>query len=62
MNKKDVLKLALFDITLLLLLVEHLVLKLEVAFPILIIWTIITLVANIVILKDYAITITCEEV
>ena len=56
MNKKDFLKLILCDIVMILLLVEYWA-GLELALPILCVWTIISLIVHIVILKDYAIMI-----
>ena len=62
MNKRDVMKLLVLNITHLGLIIESLVFKLDVAFPLLMIWTVISLVAHICILKDYAIKVSYEEV
>lgn len=62
MNKRDVIKLLVLNITQVGLILESLVFKLEGAFPLLMIWTAISLIAHICILKDYAIKVSYEEV
>ena len=60
MNKTDFWSLIILNLVALILLVEHWC-GLELALPILIIWSIISLIVHIWILKDYIFTVTVEE-
>lgn len=62
MNKRDVAKMAIFLITLALLLIEHCTLELEGTLWLVIGWTILTLIALVRTLKDYAVCFVHTEV
>ena len=60
MNKKDFRTLITFNLVTLILLVEHWC-GLELALAFMCVWTIISLVVHIWVLKDYVFTVTIEE-
>jgi hypothetical protein len=60
MNKKDFFGLMFCNAVTLVLLLEHLC-GLELALPFMCVWTIISLIVHICILKDYIFTVTIEE-
>lgn len=60
MNKKDLFGLMLCNAVALILLIEHWC-GLELALPIMCVWTIISLAVHIWVLKDYIFTVTIEE-
>lgn len=62
MNNKDIIKLSIFNVTLVLLILEYLCLHIDVAFPVMVVWAIITLVVDIFTIKNYAVTVVYEEV
>jgi hypothetical protein len=60
MNKKDFWTLVLFNLGTLILLIEHFC-GVELALSFMCGWTIISLIAHILVLKDYLFTVTIEE-
>lgn len=60
MQRSDIIYLSILDGTWLLLLLEHIVLNLELALPLAIIWGIGTMLFNIKVIAKYAISVTCE--
>lgn len=61
MNKTDAIYLSILNGTWLILLLEHIVFNLELAFPLAMIWGIGTLLFNIRVIWKYAVTITYED-
>lgn len=60
MNKKDFWILVMFNLATLILLIEHWC-GLELALPFMCVWTIVSLIVHICVLKDYIFTVTIEE-
>jgi hypothetical protein len=60
MNKKDFWTLIIFNFVTLVLLIEHLC-GLQLALPFMCVWTIMSLIVHICVLKDYVFTVTIEE-
>lgn len=60
MNKKDFLTLAIFNLGTLILLIEHWC-GLELALPFMCVWTIISLIVHICVLKNYPFVVIIKE-
>jgi hypothetical protein len=60
MNKKDFLTLIIFDFVALIMLIEHWC-GLELALSFMCVWTAVSMLVHILVLKDYIFTITIKE-